>query len=61
MRACRSHDENTDGRRSCPIALDIWDYQKARSYIRGGGIRKRLMAWGLSLFGMAVTTVVVAG
>ena len=27
----------------------------------GGGIRRRLMAWGLSLFGLALTTVVVAG
>jgi signal transduction histidine kinase len=27
----------------------------------GGGIRRRLMAWGLSLFGLALTIVVVAG
>jgi signal transduction histidine kinase len=27
----------------------------------GGGIRRRLMAWGLSLFGLALTTVVIAG
>ena len=29
--------------------------------LRGGGIRRRLMAWGLSLFGLALTTVVIAG
>ena len=29
--------------------------------LRGGGIRRRLMVWGLSLFGLALTTVVVAG
>ena len=29
--------------------------------IRGGGIRRRLMMWGLSLFGIALTIVVVAG
>ena len=29
--------------------------------IRGGGIRRRLMMWGLSLFGIALTVVVVAG
>ena len=28
--------------------------------IRGGGIRRRLMMWGLSLFGIALTVVVVA-
>src|SRR5213593_1358682 len=29
--------------------------------LRGGGIRRRLMAWGLSLFGIALLVVVVAG
>ena len=29
--------------------------------LRGGGIRRRLMMWGLSLFGLALTTVVVVG
>ena len=29
--------------------------------LRGGGIRRRLMVWGLSLFGIALTIVVVAG
>ena len=43
-------------------ALDIWDFaRKVLVTIRGGGIRRRLMAWGLSLFGLALTTVVVAG
>ena len=43
-------------------ALDIRDFaRKVLVTIRGGGIRRRLMAWGLSLFGLALTTVVVAG
>ena len=29
--------------------------------LRGGGIRRRLLMWGLSLFGIALTIVVVAG
>ena len=29
--------------------------------LRGGGIRRRLMMWGLSLFGIALLVVVVAG
>ena len=29
--------------------------------LRGGGIRRRLLMWGLSLFGIALTAVVVAG
>ena len=31
------------------------------SPLRGGGIRRRLLVWGLSLFGIALTIVVVAG
>jgi len=29
--------------------------------LRGGGIRRRLLMWGLSLFGIALLVVVVAG
>ena len=40
----------------------MWDSgKKVLVAIRGGGIRRRLMAWGLSLFGLALTIVVVAG
>src|SRR5262245_49703887 len=41
----------------------MWDSEKkVLVAIRGGGgIRRRLMAWGLSLFGLALTIVVVAG
>ena len=35
--------------------------QSTSSLFARGGIRRRLMAWGLSLFGIALTTVVVAG
>jgi signal transduction histidine kinase len=35
--------------------------KKVLASFRGGGIRRRLMAWGLSLFGLALTTVVVVG
>jgi signal transduction histidine kinase len=42
--------------------LEMGDWKKiARAPLRGGGIRRRLMAWGLSLFGLALTIVVVAG
>jgi len=34
---------------------------KLRALIWGGGIRRRLLIWGLSLFGLALTTVVVVG
>jgi signal transduction histidine kinase len=40
----------------------MWDSgKKVLVAIRGGGIRRRLMMWGLSLFGIALTLVVVAG
>jgi signal transduction histidine kinase/HAMP domain-containing protein len=40
----------------------MWDFgKKVLVAIRGGGIRRRLMVWGLSLFGLALTIVVVAG
>jgi signal transduction histidine kinase len=40
----------------------MWDFgKKVLVAIRGGGIRRRLMMWGLSLFGIALTVVVVAG
>ena len=34
--------------------------KKVLASLRGGGIRRRLMMWGLSLFGIALTLVVVA-
>jgi signal transduction histidine kinase len=34
--------------------------KRVRVHLRGGGIRRRLMAWGLSLFGLALTIVVFA-
>lgn len=40
----------------------MWDWRKiVRMPLRGGGIRRRLLVWGLSLFGVALTIVVVAG
>ena len=40
----------------------MWDSgKKVLVAIRGGGIRRRLMMWGLSLFGIALSVVVVAG
>ena len=41
------------------VMRDFW--KKVLVSLRGGGIRRRLMVWGLSLFGLALTTVVVAG
>ena len=42
--------------------LVIWDFaNKVLIHLYGGGIRRRLMIWGLSLFGIALTVVVVAG
>jgi signal transduction histidine kinase len=41
------------------IMRDLW--KKILSPIRGGGIRRRLLIWGLSLFGIALLVVVVAG
>jgi signal transduction histidine kinase len=38
---------------------DFW--KRVLTPLRGGGIRRRLMAWGLSLFGLALTTVVITG
>ena len=43
-------------------SLFMWDFgKKVLAAIHGGGIRRRLMMWGLSLFGIALTIVVVAG
>ena len=40
----------------------MWDWKEIFSApVRGGGIRRRLLIWGLSLFGIALTIVVVAG
>jgi len=41
------------------VMRDFW--KKILVPLRGGGIRRRLMAWGLSLFGLALLVVVVAG
>src|SRR5438093_11133732 len=42
--------------------LEMGDWKKiARVSFRGGGIRRRLLMWGLSLFGIALTVVVVVG
>src|SRR5438874_3151120 len=41
------------------VMRDFW--KKILVPIRGCGIRRRLMAWGLSLFGIALLVVVVAG
>ncbi len=41
------------------IMRDIWT--KLLAPFRGGGIRRRLLIWGLSLFGIALLVVVVAG
>jgi len=41
--------------------LEMGDWKKiARVSLRGGGIRRRLLMWGLSLFGIALTVVVFA-
>src|SRR5881296_595084 len=45
-----------------PRALAMRDFwKKILVPIRGGGIRCRFMAWGLSIFGLALLVVVVAG
>ena len=45
-----------------PWALVIRDFwKKILDPLRGGGIRRRLLMWGLSLFGVALTVAVVAG
>jgi signal transduction histidine kinase len=39
----------------------MWDWRKTvHAPLRGGGIRRRLLMWGLSLFGVALTIVVAA-
>ena len=40
----------------------MWDWRnRGRLFLRGGGIRRRLLIWGLSLFGTALMAVVFAG
>ncbi len=40
----------------------MWDWKTiVRAPLRSGGIRRRLLIWGLSLFGIALTAVVVTG
>ena len=41
------------------VMRDFW--KKMLAPFRGGGIRRRLLMWGLSLFGMGLLVVVVAG
>jgi len=41
------------------FAMSEWK-KLARAYLYGGGIRRRFLLWGLSLFGVALTLVVVA-
>ncbi len=41
------------------VIRDFWN--KMLVPLRGGGIRRRLLVWGLSLFGVALTVAVVAG
>ena len=41
------------------VMRDFWE--KILGPFRGGGIRRRLLMWGLSLFGIALFVVVVAG
>ena len=39
----------------------MWDWKNTvRLYLRGGGIRRRLLIWGLSLFGVALMVIVFA-
>ncbi|HEV8344136.1 MAG TPA: sensor histidine kinase [Candidatus Binatia bacterium] len=43
------------------MVLGMWDWRKTvHAPLRGGGIRRRLLMWGLSLFGVALTIVVAA-
>ena len=42
-------------------SVHVGFWKKVLVAIHGGGIRRRLMMWGLSLFGIALTVVVVAG
>ena len=44
---------------SLRLMRNFW--QKILGPFRGGGIRRRLLMWGLSLFGIALLVVVVAG
>ena len=41
------------------VMRDFW--KKTLAPLRGGGIRRRLLMWGLGLFGIALLVVVVAG
>src|SRR5688572_25041199 len=41
------------------VMRDFWT--KMLGSFRGGGIRRRLLTWGLSLFGVSLLVVVVAG
>ncbi len=42
------------------VAMRDWK-TRVRIHLRGSGIRRRLLLWGLSLFGIALTVVVFAG
>src|SRR5262249_133388 len=45
--------------RSVGSALQGWK-TTVRAFFHGGGIRRRLLVWGLGLFGLALTVVVGA-
>jgi len=62
MGARHSPGNSTDGGRSRQTVLVMSDWRKTvRTPLRGGGIRRRLLMWGLSLFGVALSIVVVTG
>ena len=45
-----------------PSALAMWDFwKKMPTPLRWGSIRRRLLMWGLGLFGTALSVIVVAG
>jgi signal transduction histidine kinase len=62
MGARHSRGSSTDGGRSRQTVLVMSDRRKTvRTPLRGAGIRRRLLMWGLSLFGIALSIVVVTG
>jgi signal transduction histidine kinase len=59
--AQHSRGNSTGGGRSRQMVQVMRDWRKTvRTPLRGGGIRRRLLVWGLSLFGIALTAVVAA-
>src|ERR1700730_4918998 len=45
----------------CAAVVREFFWKKGLVLFRRGGIRRRLLVWGLSLFGVALTVVVVVG